>query len=561
MSVMTEDPGDGSPDDREVIEPYTRPGEPAMAHLAPVMLALVEAGNRVTYVNENFGFRPAPHGWSAWLEEPIDFALVDPPVRAPAEHRARPGRRRDPRPREPGRGVRRRRRPPPARDPLIHSGSMRLSPADPLWITHGSPVDHRPAAESTTTARGTGLDAGAAGDDDAGHGHARVHRRLSAPGRPGEDTMVTRGFLGKRRSGVELPPGQYLTEDFPVLTAGPTQRVATDSWEFTITTETGQAHRWDWAALMALPQDTPTVDLHCVTRWSKLATDWRGVSLDVLLEDVETTAEYVAVHVVRRLHDQPALRGPPRRQGVDRAHRSTARPCRPSTAARPGCSSRTSISGRAPSGSAPSSCATTTSPGSGRPPATTTTATPGASSATGTRDAGLVAVTGWRPATVAEVRPESATARTLVLDVPGWPGHQAGQHVDVQLTADDGYTATRSYSIASVAGGRARRDHGGATRRRRGVAVPGRRRAARRQRRGPRPGRRLVRLAADPARAGAAARRRLRRRTADGDGARAPEGGQRRAGAAGAVGARPPRPCCTATSSPPSRRSPTRTST
>jgi DMSO/TMAO reductase YedYZ molybdopterin-dependent catalytic subunit len=107
--------------------------------------------------------------------------------------------------------------------------------------------------------------------------------------------MVTRGFLGKRRSGVELPPGQYLTEDFPVLTAGPTQRVATDAWAFTITTETGAAHRWDWAALMALPQDSPTVDLHCVTRWSKLATDWQGVSLDVLLEDVETTAEYVSV--------------------------------------------------------------------------------------------------------------------------------------------------------------------------------------------------------------------------------------------------------------------------
>jgi len=59
-------------------------------------------------------------------------------------------------------------------------------------------------------------------------------------------------------------------------------------------------------------------------------------------------------------------------------------------------------------------------------------------------------VTGWRPATVAAVRAESATARTLVLDVPGWPGHQAGQHLDVRLTADDGYTATRSYSVASV---------------------------------------------------------------------------------------------------------------
>jgi ferredoxin-NADP reductase len=59
----------------------------------------------------------------------------------------------------------------------------------------------------------------------------------------------------------------------------------------------------------------------------------------------------------------------------------------------------------------------------------------------------------WRAATVAAVRPESPAARTVVLQVPGWPGHQAGQHVDVRLTADDGYTATRSYSIASPPSG------------------------------------------------------------------------------------------------------------
>ncbi len=60
---------------------------------------------------------------------------------------------------------------------------------------------------------------------------------------------------------------------------------------------------------------------------------------------------------------------------------------------------------------------------------------------------------GWRAATVAAVRSESATARTVVLDVPEWDGHLAGQHVDVRLTAEDGYTATRSYSIASVPDG------------------------------------------------------------------------------------------------------------
>jgi DMSO/TMAO reductase YedYZ molybdopterin-dependent catalytic subunit len=107
--------------------------------------------------------------------------------------------------------------------------------------------------------------------------------------------VFSRGFSGRRRASADLPPGQYLTEDFPVLTAGPTQRVATDTWELTVTTETGQVHRWDWAGLMALPADTPTVDLHCVTRWSKLATDWTGVSLDALLEDIETTADFALI--------------------------------------------------------------------------------------------------------------------------------------------------------------------------------------------------------------------------------------------------------------------------
>lgn len=57
----------------------------------------------------------------------------------------------------------------------------------------------------------------------------------------------------------------------------------------------------------------------------------------------------------------------------------------------------------------------------------------------------------WRVATVVGIRKETATARTLVLKVPAWPGHRAGQHIDIRLTAPDGYSATRSYSIASGA--------------------------------------------------------------------------------------------------------------
>jgi len=56
----------------------------------------------------------------------------------------------------------------------------------------------------------------------------------------------------------------------------------------------------------------------------------------------------------------------------------------------------------------------------------------------------------WRIATVLEIIVETPRVRTLVLDVPGWPGHRAGQHVDVRLTAEDGYQTERSYSIASA---------------------------------------------------------------------------------------------------------------
>ena len=108
--------------------------------------------------------------------------------------------------------------------------------------------------------------------------------------------VVSRGFSGRRRDDAALPPGQYLTEDFPVLSAGPTPRLDTAKWEFQIVTDTGQRHSWTWAELLALPSESVTVDLHCVTKWSKLRTDWRGVALDTLFEDVESAADYALVH-------------------------------------------------------------------------------------------------------------------------------------------------------------------------------------------------------------------------------------------------------------------------
>ena len=109
--------------------------------------------------------------------------------------------------------------------------------------------------------------------------------------------VVTPGFQGRARSGnPRLPPGQYLAEDFPVLSAGPTPLVRTETWEFTVTTETGEKHAWSWAELMALPSEKPTVDIHCVTQWSKLDTRWRGVSIDTLVGGLGTEADYVMVH-------------------------------------------------------------------------------------------------------------------------------------------------------------------------------------------------------------------------------------------------------------------------
>jgi ferredoxin-NADP reductase len=58
----------------------------------------------------------------------------------------------------------------------------------------------------------------------------------------------------------------------------------------------------------------------------------------------------------------------------------------------------------------------------------------------------------WRVATVEAIRPETPTAKTIILRVPDWPGHLAGQHLDVKLTAEDGYSAQRSYSVASADG-------------------------------------------------------------------------------------------------------------
>jgi DMSO/TMAO reductase YedYZ molybdopterin-dependent catalytic subunit len=114
-------------------------------------------------------------------------------------------------------------------------------------------------------------------------------------------SFITRGFTGGgRERDPRLPPGQTLVADWPVLSAGPTPDVSTDDWTFSIRTETGLT-TWTWEELLALGVEDVTVDIHCVTHWTKLDMDWRGVPLDAIFADmqergIETSADYVMVH-------------------------------------------------------------------------------------------------------------------------------------------------------------------------------------------------------------------------------------------------------------------------
>jgi DMSO/TMAO reductase YedYZ molybdopterin-dependent catalytic subunit len=110
-------------------------------------------------------------------------------------------------------------------------------------------------------------------------------------------SSFTRGFRGRRREPEQaerLPPGQYLVDGFPVLSAGPTPHTPLDEWSFSIVGEIDEPRRWSWDEFGALRRETIRCDIHCVTSWSKLDTEWEGVSVDTLLDGVETEAEHIS---------------------------------------------------------------------------------------------------------------------------------------------------------------------------------------------------------------------------------------------------------------------------
>ena len=116
---------------------------------------------------------------------------------------------------------------------------------------------------------------------------------------------VNPGFAGRRRPEIDparVPPGQHVVDDFPVLTAGPTPRVDLGRWRLAVGGAVETPREWTWDQFRALPAETYTVDIHCVTKWSKLGTRWEGVPVDALFEGVRLadglTAEtaFVMVH-------------------------------------------------------------------------------------------------------------------------------------------------------------------------------------------------------------------------------------------------------------------------
>src|SRR5262245_39646655 len=117
-----------------------------------------------------------------------------------------------------------------------------------------------------------------------------------------DEAPISRGFKSRRQQQAptnRIPPGQYVTTDFPVLSAGPTPQIKVEDWSFALQLAGSLLGKWSWAEFEAHPQTTMKTDIHCVTKWSKPDTIWRGVTFDDLLKAVglkEAPAHYIMAH-------------------------------------------------------------------------------------------------------------------------------------------------------------------------------------------------------------------------------------------------------------------------
>jgi DMSO/TMAO reductase YedYZ molybdopterin-dependent catalytic subunit len=113
---------------------------------------------------------------------------------------------------------------------------------------------------------------------------------------------ISRGFRRRQQptgTSARVPPGQHLTRDFPVLSAGPTPETKLSEWTFALEDGASPLAEWTWEQFNALPQTEMKVDIHCVTTWSKLDTNWRGVTIDTLLDAAglsEAPQDFTMIH-------------------------------------------------------------------------------------------------------------------------------------------------------------------------------------------------------------------------------------------------------------------------
>src|SRR6201998_1226069 len=116
---------------------------------------------------------------------------------------------------------------------------------------------------------------------------------------PMDEIPISRGFRSRQREknpNERVPPGQYVTTDFPVLSAGPTPQIKTQNWTLALQLGGSLLGTWNSTEFEERPQTTIKTDLHCVTKWSKLDTTWQGVTFDDLLKAVglsEAPAPYI----------------------------------------------------------------------------------------------------------------------------------------------------------------------------------------------------------------------------------------------------------------------------
>ncbi len=115
-----------------------------------------------------------------------------------------------------------------------------------------------------------------------------------------KDLSDRRSEEARMKSEGRLPPGQSLTQKFPVLHFGPVPTFNPSTWDLKVWGEVEEEVRWTWDQFQKLPTTTLKMDIHCVTKWSKFNTTWSGVSVKTLLDEgfikLKPEAAYVVQH-------------------------------------------------------------------------------------------------------------------------------------------------------------------------------------------------------------------------------------------------------------------------